>query len=126
MIRSLVLVAVGAGLWLVLAVPAWLLAGDLVLLQASVALALSLLPALATMIWVERTSKASSESRLIAILGGSLIRMGIALGIGAALYFHFQETFSAGFLVWVLVFYMALLVCEVTMIVRDNNRPATH
>jgi len=121
--RVLVLVGVGVGLWLVLLAPAWWRYGDLVLLQSGVAFSLSLVPAVATLIWANYAWKSSPESQLLAALGGSGVRMGIVLAVGAFLYFQYPETFSAAFLVWLLVFYLVFLALEITLVLRPGKTP---
>jgi hypothetical protein len=119
--RVLVLAGVGVGLWLVLLAPAWWWYGELALLQSGVALALSLVPAVATLIWADRVWKNSPEMQLLAALGGSGVRMAIVLGVGAFLYFQYPETFSAAFLVWLLVFYMVFLALEMALLLRPGK-----
>ena len=123
--RLLVFAGVGVGLWLVLLAPAWWWYGDLAFLQSGVALALSLVPAVATLIWANYAAKNSAESQLLAALGGSGVRMGIVLGVGAFLYFQYPETFSAAFLGWLLVFYLVFLALEITLVLRPGKTPAT-
>jgi hypothetical protein len=119
--RVLLLVAVGVGLWLVLLGPAWWWYGEPALLHSGVALALSLVPAVATMLWA--TGNNAPERQLLAALGGSVVRMGVALGVGAFLFFEYPQTFSAAFLGWVLVFYLVLLALEVTLLLRPAGPP---
>jgi hypothetical protein len=119
--RVLVLASVGVGLWLVLLTPAWWWYGELALLQSGVALALSLVPAVATLLWADRVWKNSPEMQLLAALGGSGVRMAIVLGVGALLYFQYPETFSAAFLVWLLIFYLVFLALEMTLLLRPGN-----
>jgi hypothetical protein len=94
--------------------PAWLLFGGNVLLESSVALALTLVPALATLFWAQRVSRGSPET----LLG---IRMAIVLGIGAWLYFGYPATFGNGLLGWIIVFYLVLLAVEVTLLLRPTT-----
>ncbi|MCI0741715.1 MAG: hypothetical protein L0Y72_22000 [Gemmataceae bacterium] len=106
-------------LWAALLHPGLQLSGDLVWPQSLAALALCLVPGLATMAWALK-SKASPEMRLAAILGGSGIRMAIALGGGLALYRGLPETFTDSFWVWVGVFYLVNLALEVVLLVNTK------
>jgi hypothetical protein len=117
---------VGVGLWLVLLAPAWWWYGELALIQSGVALALSLVPAVATLIWADRVWKNSPEMQLLAALGGSGVRMAIVLGVGACLYFQYPETFSAAFLVWLLIFYLVFLALEMTLLLRPGKSLPGH
>lgn len=119
--RVLLLAAGGLGLWLVLLVPAWRL-GENAVLQSSVALAICLVPALATMLWANRLWKQAPDMQLLAALGGSGIRIGATLGVGAFLYFRYPETFTAAFWGWVVLYYLVVLGLEIFLIIRPNDR----
>src|SRR5262245_13938725 len=101
--RVVRLAAGGMGVWLILLAPAWLWLGDNAVLQSSVALAICLIPAVATMIWATRAWKHAPDMQRLAALGGSGIRLGATLGAGAFLYFRYPETFTAAFWGWVVL-----------------------
>lgn len=111
-------------LGLLLAYPAWLLGGEPVLIQEMTALALCLAPALGTFLWQKNSARASPEAQLMAVLGGSGIRLAIVLGGGALLYWKLPETYTDSFWIWLLVFYMFTLTVEITLAVREQNRAA--
>jgi len=105
-------------LWAVLLYPGWLLFGDPVVLHSGVALALCLLPALATMAFAQRRGL-TPEGRMLAGLGSSGVRMGIALGIGFLLFRQMPDRFPLPFLYWLLIFYLTILGLEVGLLVRQ-------
>jgi hypothetical protein len=104
-------------LWTVLIYPGWLLGGDLVWAQSLCALGICLVPALATMAWTLKTVSAP-EQQLTAILGGSGIRMAVALGGGYLLYKGWPETFTDNFWLWMVLFYMFILALETILVVK--------
>src|SRR5438309_589208 len=91
-------------LWAALLYPAWLFLGDEVWLPSLSALVICLIPALATMVWMLKSANAP-EKQLVAVLGSSGIRMGVALGCGLLLYKTFPLTFTDSFWFWIAVFY---------------------
>ena len=119
--RVFLLAAVGTGLWLVLLAPAWWWLGEIAVLQSGIALAICLLPALATMLWANHAWEHSPDMQLLAALGGSGIRLGTTLGCGAVLYFQYPDTFTAAFWGWVILFYLVLLGLEIWLILRPST-----
>lgn len=120
--RVLLLASGGVGVWLVLLAPVWWWLGENAVLQSSVALAICLIPALATMLWANHVGQHAPDMQLLAALGGSGIRLGATLGVGTILYFQYPETFTAAFWGWVGLFYLVLLGLEVFLILRAGNR----
>jgi hypothetical protein len=121
--RALVLTAVGVALWAVLIGPALWWFGEIALLQSAVALSLSLAPGVATMLLADAAWKRSPDLQVLAALGGSGVRMALALGVGMALFFGYPETFSAAFLGWLLIFYLVLLGVEVMFLLQPVQNP---
>jgi hypothetical protein len=113
-----ILVGVPLLLWGALLVPGWSLWGEDALLHSGVALALCLVPAVATFILILR-SATTPDMRLLATLGASGIRMGVSLGIGLLLHTKLPAAFPMIFLYWLLVFYLVILGLEVTLLVRQ-------
>lgn len=108
-------------LWGVLLYPGWRLQGDEALLQSSVALALCLIPAVATYVWAVVSFKGAPETQALAVFGGSGIRMFLVLGVSYVLTNWYGQWFSSDFWFWVLIFYLAVLGLEVWMLVRMNK-----
>jgi hypothetical protein len=107
-------------LWIILIYPGWLLFGDVVWIHSLSALAICLVPALATMAWTLKTSNAP-ESQLVAVLGGSGIRMAFALGVGLLLYKTLPETFTDYFWLWIGLFYMFILAVETILVIKNKQ-----
>jgi hypothetical protein len=106
-------------LWALLIYPGWLLWGDKVWVHSLTALGLCLVPALVTLGWTLRSS--APEMQLAAILGGSGIRMAVALGGGFLLYETLPEMFANAFWLWMALFYMFILVVETILVVKNKQ-----
>jgi hypothetical protein len=118
-----VLIGVPTLLWVALIGPAYLVWGEAALVQSAVALGLCLVPAVATLLLVQRFGRAH-EDRLMIGLGGSGIRMAVVLGIGFLLFRTAPETFPLTFLYWLTLFYMVALAIEVSLLVRPARDQA--
>jgi len=116
-----VLLATSLLIWAVLLYPGWLLFGDSALLHSAVAWVLCVVPGLATMAWVMSRGLAP-ETRALAILAGSGIRMFACLGAGLVLHESFPEVFGRSFWTWVAVFYLMVLAVEVGLLVRHYRQ----
>jgi hypothetical protein len=110
-----------AVLWLLLALPARWIWGDVVLLHSVVALSVCALPAAASLVWANAGIKRSPDMLMFQVLGSTGLRMAFVLGVGLALYLGLPDHFSEGFWVWVLVFYMFSLFVEVCLVVRAKK-----
>jgi hypothetical protein len=122
MIRQLGLLLVSSlALWLLLAGPAWLLAGTSALVDTAVALGLCLAPMTATLLWCHWAFGNAPEQQLLAVMGGTTLRLLVAAGGGIALFHGFEALHRPAFLIWVIVFYLATLTLEVIVVVRDQN-----
>jgi len=112
----------GVGLWCLLFFPARLLGGDGATLQTLAALGLTLVPALATLLWAAWAFRNSPEMQLLAVLGGSFFRMAIALGGAWFLLRAFPEAFDESLWVYLIVFYLAILSLEVGALVYQASK----
>ena len=97
-----------AGLWLAAAGPAYLIAGLDGLVGSAAAATLCLVLSLLTYVAQRWVTRKNDQWLLGAALGGMLFRMAAALGAVAALY-RAKGFGFASFVVWVIVFYLALL-----------------
>jgi len=118
--RLAILVGGALLLWLAVLFPAYQLGGDEAIFLSAVALALCLIPAVATMAWALRADT-SPESQLLMILGGTGVRMGIVLGGGLLLTRLLPEHFPGAFWIWLVVFYLFILGLEMTLLVRGSK-----
>ena len=122
MTRQLVqLVAGTLGIWLAFALPAWLLGGDQALLETAAASALCFAPMAATLLWAHWAFAGSPEQQLAAALGGTGVRLVIAVGGGIALNHAVETLARPAFLLWVVVFYLATLTLEIVLVVRRQT-----
>jgi hypothetical protein len=93
-----------------------------VLLQGGVAFALAFVPAVLTLAWVVYSYRAAPEMQLLAGLGGSGIRMMIALGCGFFLTSAQPQAFNMAFWSWLVLFYLVLLGFEIALLVREQPK----
>lgn len=109
-------------LWVLLAIPARRLWGDEAALQGAAAMLLCLVPAVLTFLWGAHSARQSADQQLIAMLGGTGIRMFVVLG-GALLLTQFVPYFQGqnGFWAWLLLFYLITLAFEVVLLVTVRN-----
>jgi hypothetical protein len=107
-------------LWAILIYPSWLIWGSRVWLESLVALALCLVPALLTLAWTLRAGDAP-EKQLVAVLGGTGVRLVVALGGGLLLNFALPEMFTSGFWLWLAVFYMFILAVETILVLNKKQ-----
>jgi hypothetical protein len=111
------LTAVAAALWLLLAYPAYLLAGFDGLQGLSIAAMLCLIPGWLALVLASRFSGAGVSAvavvfsgtilRLLFVLVGTLVVNSVRPGLG------FRE-----FIVWLLAFYLAMLLSETLLVVK--------
>ncbi|MSU77850.1 MAG: hypothetical protein EXS16_07110 [Gemmataceae bacterium] len=92
--------------------------GTGILLEAGIAFALAFVPAAVTLAWVVVSYRSTPEMQLTASLGGSGVRMMIALGGGYLLTNAQAELFGPNFWYWILLFYLGLLAFEITLLVQ--------
>ncbi|GIW83064.1 MAG: hypothetical protein KatS3mg105_4871 [Gemmatales bacterium] len=112
--------------WLVsVGVAGWWVAHPAILFSG-VALALSLFPALASLVWSMLATRQSAEQQLLSMVGGMLLRMALALGIGSLLYFRTKLFHHSAFWVWVLLFYLFTLTLETILVVSLREHLAAN
>ena len=122
MIRSLGQLWAGTiVLWLLSALPAWLISPETGLLDITVACGLCLAPMTATLLWCHQAFRGAPEQLLLAVLGGTTVRLFVVLGGSIGLFFAVEALARPGFLVWVVLFYLLTLTLEVVVVVRRQN-----
>jgi hypothetical protein len=122
MMRQLgLLVAGSAFLWLLLALPAWLLAGPEGLVDTTVACCLCLVPMTATSLWCQWAMDGSPEQQLAAVMGGTGVRLLVVILGSIGLFLTVEALQRPAFLIWVVVFYLASLALEVTLVIRRQD-----
>lgn len=117
-----ILLCGAAGLWALLFFPVRWLGGEDAVLQSLAALGLTLVPALATLLWAAWAFRNSPEMQILAVLGGSFFRMAIALGGAWILTRAFPELFDRALWVLLVVFYLGILGLEIGALLREANK----
>jgi hypothetical protein len=107
-------------LWLLLAIPAYFLGGEADVRFAGVAALLCLIPTAMTLLWLDFASGATPDKQLLAVLGGTGVRMGFVLTVGLVLFHTLESFHAARFLIWIIVFYLATLTLEMVLVVRHQ------
>jgi hypothetical protein len=110
-----------AVIWLVLAIPAWLIADVQGWVDSAFAAGLCLIPMTVTLWWCRGAMAGSADQQLTAILGGSGVRLVAVLCASIGLFLGVEALHRPAFLIWVVVFYLATLALEVALIVRWQN-----
>ena len=98
----------------------YILGDSEILLQGLVAFALAFVPSATTLAWVLRSFRTTPDMQLIASLGGSGIRMAIALGGGWLLTWTQPHTFDMTLWCWLLLYYLGLLGFEIALLIRQQ------
>jgi len=97
----------GYGLW-----------GEKALIEGAGAFALTFVPAAIALGWVMHAGRKEPEMRLMAWLGGSGIRMGVALGGAYILREMLPQQFGDPILWWLVFFYPVFLASEIAILLR--------
>src|SRR6266446_3931801 len=103
--------------WAVIVVPARALVGVDAIVQSLAALALALVPAVATLAWATWAYRNSPEMQLLAVLGGSAVRMAVALGGAWVLVRTYPFVFDETLWILLVLCYLWVLGLEVTLLV---------
>ncbi len=131
MTRSLGLLMIGTlGLWLVLALilwlalpsPDWLQWGESTVLFSGTAGLLCLVPTALTLVWTRFSFHGQPEQQLLAVLGGTGVRMAFVIGMGMVFYHLVPRYQHQQFWIWVIVFYLYTLALEVILLTRHMSR----
>jgi hypothetical protein len=120
--RLVLLIAACGAFWLLAGLPARLLGGgDAALTYSGTALLVCLVPAVLTLAWAGRALRGAPDQQLVAILGGTGLRLFFVLGVAWLLYSwvpHYRE--REGFWVWLLVAYLFTLAVELALLLAGR------
>jgi hypothetical protein len=117
--KSLGLLIAGTlAVWAAAAYPARLLWGESAVLLSATAGLLCLVPTAATLVWSQRAFHKAPQWQLVAVLGGTCVRMLFVVGAGLALFMLVPEFQYQRFWVWLVAFYLVTLTLEVVLITR--------
>jgi hypothetical protein len=121
-----ILVGGALGLWALGYLPCRWLGGEAAVIQSLAALGLTLAPALATLLWAGWAFRNSPEMQLLAVLGGSMVRMALALGGAWALTRSFPDRFDETLWLMLVVFYLGVLGLEIgALLTQVKHKEAT-
>jgi hypothetical protein len=93
---------------------------ELTILWSAAAALMCLAPTMLTLWWTRRAHAGQPEQQLLAVMGGTLVRMAFVLAVGLLLFlgveaFHYQR-----FWIFVVVYYLFTLALEMALIVRGT------
>jgi hypothetical protein len=108
--------------WAAVAYPVSLWAGETAWLLSAVAMGLCLLPAAATLVWMNRTASVDPTQQVYAWLGGTGIRLFFVGAAGVVLTRGIPDIFDTDFLIWLLVFYLFTLALEVGLVLPRQGK----
>jgi hypothetical protein len=94
------------------------------LVHSAVAAALCLVPAVVSLYWSKKAARRRPEDLLVAVLGGTGLRMGVVLAAGMSLYSFVPYFHQTEFWLWLLVFYLLTLGLEMGLLIRGLPTPA--
>ena len=112
--------------WLITFYPALLLGGEYEVVFEAVAGVLCLFPTAATLIWCHKALKGAAQQQLLAVLGGTAVRMVFVIGAGMVLYHLFPYFHHEGFWIAVIIFYLFTLTLEMKLILAGRARTEPH
>jgi hypothetical protein len=105
--------------------PAYVLGGPIALVHSAVAALLCLLPTALALAWCHTTFSGAPEQLLVAVLGGTVLRIVFVVSIGLVL-FHTTEAFhDRAFWFWVIAAYLVTLGLEVMLLVKRQSSSGT-
>jgi hypothetical protein len=113
-----VLIAGTLAVWAAAAYPARLLWGDSAVLFSATAGLLCLVPTAATLIWCQRSFRGAPQWQLLAVLGGTAVRMLFVVVAGLVLFLTVPEYQHKRFWLWLVAFYLLTLTLEMILITR--------
>lgn len=107
-------------LWLVAAYPVRHLGGNHLLILSLVAVLLCLVPTTLTLAWGTWAMKQTADQQLLMMLGGTGLRLGVALGVGLALYILVPFFQDNRFWTCLLAAYLVTLGLEMVLLLRPR------
>jgi hypothetical protein len=124
LLRSLGLLIAGSfTVWLLVAYPAFRWWGEWAVVYSAVAAALCLVPTAATLVWSRQAFQGAPEQQLLAVMGGTGVRLVVVIGGGIALYYLDPYFGHPAFWIWIIVFYLVTLTLEVGLILSHQAAP---
>jgi hypothetical protein len=95
-------------------------AAELTTLWSVTAALLCLLPTALTLAWTRWASQGKPEQQLLAVMGGTMVRMAFVMAAGLILFLGVKEFAYQRFWLFVVVYYLFTLALEMILIVRGT------
>jgi hypothetical protein len=108
----------------VVAVPLGLWRGPYQWLCAAVAVALTVTPGVIALALAERLGRGTPAARVLAVVVGTVVRLGVGFGGGVVVFLAAGPTFRSdpiSFWLWVLFAYLVTLVIETLLLAGDRR-----
>jgi hypothetical protein len=115
----MLLVGLTVGLVAAVAVPLGLWRGPYQWLCAAVAVGLTLTPGVIALVLAERLGRGTPAARVLAVVVGTFVRLGVGFGGGVVVFLAAGPTFRTdpiSFWLWVLFAYLITLVIETSLL----------
>jgi hypothetical protein len=93
---------------------------ELTVWWSAIAALLCLVPTALTLAWTRRAYAAQPEQQLLAVMGGTAVRMAFVIAAGLVLFLGVPEFEYQRFWVFVVVYYLFTLALEMVLIVRGT------
>jgi len=93
---------------------------------STTAAALCLVPTAVTLIWTRWADANKPEQQLLAVMGGTGVRMVFVLGVGLLLFLCVKEFAYQRFWIFVVVYYLVTLALEMIFVVRGMPAEQKH
>jgi hypothetical protein len=105
--------------WAALTYPAGLLwPDDPTFLWSTAAAAICLVPTALTLAWTKWAYAGKAEQQLLAVMGGTAVRMVLVIAAGMVLFLNVKKFEYQRFWIFVIVYYLFTLALEMVLIVR--------
>ena len=82
------------------------------------AAALCLVPSVVTLVWAQLSLRGEPHQQVLAVFGGTSLRMLFVIGGGMVLYFAVPAFGFQRFWLWVIAFYLFTLTLEMALLTR--------
>jgi hypothetical protein len=110
-----------AAFWGLVTYPARLLWPDAPTFAWSTAAALMcLVPTALTLLWTRWAYRGQPDQQLLAVMGGTAVRMAFVVAAGLILFFSVEAFQAQRFWIFVVVYYLFTLALEMVLIVRGT------
>jgi hypothetical protein len=118
----LALVAATVAFWAVITYPAHLLwPEDAAFAWSTAAAVICLVPTAVTLAWTRWAYAAKPEQLLLAVMGGTAVRMAFVIAVALVLFYNLEAFQHQRFWIFVVVYYLFTLALEMLLIVRGTT-----